>query len=256
MTTVSREPPEPPMVLPADFGLNGVTAFTTLRCGGSSTARYRGFNLGDHVGDDPGSVAANRFALGRLLPNGAEVHWLQQVHGTSVLACHNKVSPHHPVADASWTNIRGHVSVVLTADCLPIVLASPNGVAVVHGGWRGLAGGVLEATIAALPHSDTGWRAWLGPAIGACCFEVGPDVCEAFAAADDPAVAACLTPAIQKNKYWGDLFALARLRLQRLGIEQITGGGLCTACDAQRFYSHRRDGLTGRMATVAFLSPG
>ena len=253
---MSEEMPEPPMVLSADFGLSGVTAFTTLRGGGSSAARYHSFNLGDHVGDDPGSVAANRLALGRLLPEGAEVHWLQQVHGTSVLACHDTVNTHFPVADASWTNVWGHVSVVLTADCLPIVLASPMGVAVVHGGWRGLAAGVLEAAIAALPHSDAGWRAWLGPAIGACCFEVGPDVWEAFAAGDDPLVAACFSPATQKGKYWGDLFALARLRLQRSGIDWITGGGVCTACDAQRFYSHRRDGPTGRMATVAFLSPG
>ena len=243
-----------PAVLDAGFKLKGVTAFTTLRGSGLSDGRYRGFNLGAHVGDRPDLVAAHRRALSRLLPEDAEGHWLQQGHGSAVHACPARTGPAPPVADASWADRPGPVCAVLTADCLPVVFASAEGVAVAHAGWRGLASGVLEKTVAALPGPREGWQAWIGPGIGACCFEVGAEVGEAFGAATDSAVAAAFRATGVPGKYRCDLYTLATLRLHRLGVERVSGGGLCTCCDADRFYSYRREGQTGRMATLVFLT--
>ena len=239
----------------------GVRAFTTLRHGaGASAAPFDSFDLGARNGDDPGVVAANRDALCRLGALPSTPHWLRQVHGTGVLrfdqALHEpRPTDAEPEADAAVTSMPGVVLAILTADCLPVVLAADDGgeVAVAHAGWRGLAGGVLEATVRFMRTSPARLRAWLGPAAGPQAYEIGPEVREAFVGLD-PAAATAFHDT--RPGHWKvDLYALARLRLAAAGLEPaaIHGGGLCTISDPARFYSHRRDQRTGRMATVALL---
>ncbi|MCL2307950.1 MAG: peptidoglycan editing factor PgeF [Proteobacteria bacterium] len=190
--------------------------------------------------------------------------WLQQVHGIDVVNVDRatnvaamRQSP--PIADAAVTCAPDVVLAVLTADCLPVIIACENSsaLAVVHAGWRGLADGVLENAVrrmAAVSSSPaTSWMAWLGPAIGSAAFEVGEDVYAAFDAARDAETASCFTPTGVSGKWHADLAALARLRLRRLGIPKISGGTWCTYSDAQRFFSHRRQGDEGRMATLAWI---
>ncbi|MFV8817843.1 peptidoglycan editing factor PgeF [Haliea sp. E17] len=242
-------------LLEPDWSVPGVTAFTTTRAGGHSTAPWDSFNLGDHVGDDPAAVAANREALASLLPRGSRVQWLRQVHGTRVVKA--GVETGIPDADASWSNQPGAVCSVMTADCLPVLFASRDGrvVAAAHAGWRGLLDGVLEATVAAMPVDSVQIIAWMGPSIGPEAFELGPEVYRAFIDAGDAPSA--FRAAGREGHYLGDMYALARGRLQRLGVTDITGGGLCTFNDPARFYSYRRDGeQSGRMATVICINPG
>jgi len=246
----------------------GVRAGFTLRHGGVSGPPWDSLNLGDHVGDNTQAVHHNRHLLSHALE--VDCRFLQQVHGTDV-AYLTAQSPHGLLADACWTDAVGLAATILVADCLPVLLCSPDGrqVAAAHAGWRGLAGkqgrGVLESLADALRKnargSDlSGWIAWLGPCIGPAAFEVGPEVRAAFVD-EDATAAACFKPACDhaaSNKYLADLPALARQRLESCGLSAVYGNdgspGWCTFNNSLRFFSHRRDarrfGSTGRMAAL------
>ena len=231
-----------------------VHACTTTRSGGVSRGPYAGLNLGLHVGDDPAAVAANRAQLCAALALPSEPFWLTQVHGCDAVSA-QAPSAEPPTADAALTCEPGRVCVVLTADCLPLLLCDRAGTvcAAVHAGWRGLQRGVIEATIAALGVPPSSLLAWLGPAIGPACFEVGPEVRAAFVDAD-PAAAVAFR-AGSGDRLLADIYALARLRLAAAGVSAVFGGDLCTVSDPDRFFSYRRDGRTGRMATLTWLTP-
>ncbi|OFZ70416.1 MAG: hypothetical protein A2Z01_03250 [Betaproteobacteria bacterium RBG_16_58_11] len=224
-----------------------VRALITTRSGGVSHGPYASMNPADHVGDDPQAVAANRALLRAALPS--EPFWLKQVHGDTVAEAGSG-----PVeADACIARAAKQVCAVLTADCLPVLFAASDGsvVAAAHAGWRGLCAGVLERTVAAMGVPGEQVLAYLGPAIGPRAFEVGPEVREVFMALDDTASAAF---ALQANgKFLADLYLLARQRLARVGVTQVHGGGECTYSDAERFFSYRRDGATGRMAALVWI---
>ena len=226
----------------------GVVAGTTTRSGGVSSAAFASMNLGAHVGDDAAAVAENRRTTMRLLDLPAEPQWLRQVHGTSVAV--DKADKDCDY-DAMVTGLRDNVCVVMTADCLPVVLSSADGnrVGVAHAGWRGLVDGVIEAAVAAL-HAGDNVQAWLGPAISQDAFEVGPEVYDAFVAADE-AAAECFE-VNERRHYQADLYGLARQRLAKVGVHAVYGGQYCTYGDPQRFFSYRRDGRCGRMATLIF----
>ncbi|MDP8984937.1 MAG: peptidoglycan editing factor PgeF [Pseudomonadota bacterium] len=245
----------------------GVRALSTLRGGGVSGNPYASLNLGEHVGDGA-AVAENRRLLRAVAGLPAEPAWLTQVHGTCVHHLDFPSRPAEPldraergrpltaaVADAAVTRQPGRVCAILTADCLPVLLTTASGdrVGAAHAGWRGLAAGVIEATVSALGASPSSLLAWLGPAIGPRHFEIGAEVREALLQGDRGAQAAFTpTPA---GRFMADLYALARRRLARLGVERVFGGGECTHTDADRFFSHRRDGRTGRQATLIWLEP-
>jgi YfiH family protein len=205
------------------------------------------------VGDAPARVLANRELLARVLP--AEPLWLDQVHGTRVIEF-AAAAGHPPAADGALARRPGQVLAVMTADCLPVLLADRAGsvVAVVHAGWRGLAAGVIEEAVRAMGQAPGTLLAWLGPAIGPLAYEVGAEVREAFVRADPGAAAGfAARGADRPGKYLADLYALARHRLSRLGVEAVYGGRACTYSEPQRFFSYRRDGETGRMATLIWL---
>lgn len=228
----------------------GVRALVTTRGGGVSTGPHRSLNLGVRAGDDPAAVAENRRRLDALLPGPAR--WLQQVHGSRVVAAHAIEAP--PEADASFTDRERTVCTVMIADCMPVLLCSDDGqrIGAVHCGWRGLAGGAIENTLAAIGVDAQRMIAWLGPAIGPDAFEVGNDVRDAFLAGDpSDAVAFEPLPSVP-GKWHADLFLLGRRRLARAGIERVHGGGLCTVSDPGRFFSYRRDKVTGRMAALVW----
>jgi YfiH family protein len=233
---------------------SGVRVLSTLRGGpgggGASKAAYGCFNLGDHVGDDPLAVAENRRMLRREAGLPAEPAWLAQVHGVSV-ADLDQAGP-RAAADAAVTRSPGRVCAILTADCLPIVFATDTGdaVAAAHAGWRGLAAGVIGATVHAMAAQPERLIAWLGPAIGPSRFEVGAEVREAFLSGDPGAGDAFKANA--GGKFMADLAMLARRQLERLGVSRIYGGGECTYARADRYFSHRRDGVTGRQATLVW----
>lgn len=244
-----------PWIVPNWPAPKPVRALSTTRNGGHSAAPYASFNLSDYVGDVPAAVAMNRAQLQAQAGLPAEPRWLRQVHGTHVLyldilAAETAVPPE---ADAAITTSGGVVCAVQTADCLPVLLCDLAGtrVGAVHAGWRGLANGVIEAALAYLDTPAAQILAWLGPAIGADAFEVGDDVRDAFMNA--AAEASDCFRAYAPGKWYADLYALARLRLKRAGITRIYGGGWCTYGDAQEFFSYRRDGVTGRMATLIWL---
>ena len=234
--------------------------FDTARTGGASPAPWNSLNLGAHVGDSRHCVDANRRLLRDAAGLPAEPRWLEQVHGIAVADLDATPATDAALrADAAISAIPGRVCVVMTADCLPVVLASTDGaiVGAAHAGWRGLAAGVVEATLDAMRRRSTAgttFQAWLAPAIGAANFEVGDDVRAAFLAAD-PQAAAAFTPNAQR-RWQCDLYRLARQRLARAGVERISGGSRCTYAEEDCFFSHRRDvqhrGLaaTGRMATL------
>jgi YfiH family protein len=231
-----------------------VHAGTTLRSGGVSRAGYASLNLAAHVGDEAAAVAENRALLRAALQLPAEPCWLDQVHGCAVAQAEGCAAGWAPQADAAVAHATGVVCAVLTADCLPVVFCDRGGsrVAVAHGGWRGLAGGVLEATVAALAVEPQSLLAWLGPAIGQAHFEVGDEVRQAFCDPHPQAQRAfVISP---KGRWLADLYELARIRLAACGVESVYGGGLCVFRDAERFYSFRRDGqCSGRMATLAWI---
>jgi hypothetical protein len=226
-----------------------VRTLQTTRLGGISSAPYDSLNLGDHVGDAPLAVERNRILLNTLLPS--EPVWLEQVHGTIV--ANADMASCLPQADACIARHRDAVCVVMTADCLPVLLCDTQGsvVGAVHAGWKGLAAGVVEATVQAMEVAPQNLMAWLGPAISQSAFEVGDEVRAVFVDAD-PQAAAALVPG-QHGKYFADIYTLARLRLNALGITQIYGGGYCTYRERERFFSYRRDGVTGRMGTFIWL---
>ena len=236
-----------------DWPLAGqVNVVSTLRAGGVSEGPYASLNLAAHVGDRPEAVAANRLLLREAVHLPAEPLWLEQVHGVDVVR-HGQVAT-GVRADASVAFEPGRVCAVMTADCLPVVLADRAGtrVAVAHAGWRGLLGGVLEATVAGLGGEAAELHAWLGPAIGPDAFEVGAEVREGYAARFPGSEASFVRN--ERGRYLADLYALARLVLGRAGIGAVHGGGWCTHGDPGRFFSFRRDGVTGRMATLAWLA--
>ncbi len=236
----------------------GVRYGCTTRAGGVSHEPWGALNLATHVGDDPVAVAENRLRLLRELP--AQPYWLNQVHGCRVVAVSDSVIPELPPdADAAVTALPGVVLAIMTADCLPIVIADTEGraVGVAHAGWRGLASGVLEATVSALrsllPDSDS-YRAWVGPCISQKHFEVGEEVREAFVT-PDATTAPYFAPGRLPQKWQADLSAIARHRLVKVGVQSVEISGLCTyKCD-KLFHSYRRDPVCGRMATVAWLPP-
>lgn len=226
-----------------------VKALQTTRLGGISAAPYDSLNLGGHVGDDGLKVAANRQLLSPYVPT--EPLWLNQVHGITVVNA--AATSCLPDADASFARVNGAVCVTMTADCLPVLLCDEAGtvVAAVHAGWRGLCDGVIEAAVAAMQTPSQNLMAWLGPAIGPDAFEVGTEVRSAFMSHDQAAELA-FRP-IAGDKWLGDIYLLAKQRLYKLGVERIYGGGLCTYADENRFFSFRRDGATGRMASMIWL---
>lgn len=227
-----------------------VRALQTTRQGGVSVAPYDSLNLGDHVGDAQQAVARNRLLLSARLPS--DPLWLEQVHGRVVadadaLGCQRR-------ADASVARRAGSVCAVMTADCLPLLLCDQVGsvVAAVHAGWRGLASCVIEATVTAMDVAPGNLMAWMGPAIGPQAFEVGDDVRAAFVVADARAAAAFIPGS--SGKWLADIYALARLRLNLLGVNDIYGGDRCTYSEPGEFFSYRRDGVTGRQATLIWLA--
>lgn len=239
----------------------GVRALTTLRSGpGESLAPFDRFNLGLRCGDEPAHAWANRRRLARELDLPEAPRWLQQVHGVHVARFdrgETEFSPglaagdtDEPIADAAVTASAGVVLAILTADCLPVLLCSRDGdhLGAVHAGWRGLAAGVIEATVAAMATPADTLMAWLGPAAGPQHYEIGDEVRQAFLDAD-PAADAAFTPT-RENHWRVDLYLLARQRLASVGVDRVYGGGLCTIADPKRFYSHRRDQRTGRMASL------
>lgn len=231
-----------------------VRVLSTLRSGGVSRGPYAGLNLARHVGDDADAVAANRAWLRSAAGLPSEPLWLEQVHGTEVVE-HAGTSPDAPPrADAAVAFAPSRVCVVMTADCLPVVFVDRAGtrVGVAHAGWRGLVGGVLEATVAALRSAPDELVAWLGPAISPSSFEVGPEVRAAFVHKAAEHEAAFVPNAA--GRYQADLYLLARQTLARAGVTRVSGGDRCTSAEPEHFYSFRRDGArTGRMATLAWL---
>lgn len=221
----------------------------TTRLGGVSQGPYASLNLGNHVQDDAAAVAANRAQLRSRLP--AEPVWLNQVHGTHVVQADAVVGV--PDADASYTRQPGVVCAVLTADCLPVLFCARDGsvVAAAHAGWRGLATGVLETTLGAMQVPPGEVMVWMGAAIGPNAFEVGSEVRDTFVA-NHPQSTMAFTP--HRQKWLADITTLARIRLNACGVTAVYGGGLCTYTDAERFYSYRRDGKTGRMASLIWLA--
>lgn len=245
-------PAMPDAILHAEWPApEGVFAFTTLRHGaGVSHPPFDSFNLGLRSGDDTAAVERNRQTLIENCALPSAPRWLRQVHGTTVA-----IEPgfDKPEADAAVTRTPGTVLAILTADCLPVVFAARDRsvIAAAHAGWRGLAAGVLEATVAAMPASPENIVAWLGPAAGPQSYEIGQEVFDAFTTQDARAEAA-FTPT--REGHWRvDLYALARQRLADVGVTDVHGGGMCTISD-RRFFSHRREQRTGRMATLAWMA--
>lgn len=226
----------------------GIKACVTTRAGGVSVAPFDTFNLGDHVDDDPAAVAQNRSKLTTALK--ARPTWLMQVHGVDVV----QASPDQVMqADASWSTTPGIACTIMTADCLPALFCNRQGtqVAAAHAGWRGLAAGVLEATVDSFADAPSEILVWLGPAIGPQAFEVGPEVREAFMATH-PETAEAFVPSVNPGKFMADIYQLARLRLAAHGVTAVYGGGLSTYND-ERFFSYRRGARTGRFASLVWI---
>ncbi len=230
-----------------------VRSLVTTRQGGVSMAPWDSLNLALHVGDNPASVKENRRRLRKHLGLPAEPLWLQQVHGTAVVdvaqasqACD---------ADAAVAFAPHQVCTVMTADCLPVLFCDRQGsrVAAAHAGWRGLLNGVLEATVQQMNTSADNLLAWLGPAIGPQAFEVGGEVRDAFLSHASESADA-FHASDKTGRYFADLYVLARQRLHALGLTTVSGGGYCTFSEAERFYSYRREGQCGRMASLIWLT--
>jgi YfiH family protein len=235
----------------------GVRALITTRAGGVSGGAFAGLNLGLGSGDVADAVTRNRAALRRELP--AEPHWLRQVHGTTVVEA--GAGDDSAEADAAFARRPGVVCAVLTADCLPVLLCDESGavVAAAHAGWRGLCAGVIEQTLRAMARPPQTLLAYLGPAIGPAAYEVGAEVRAAFIVAGrggepgaEEKAGSAFRPG-KPGKFYADLYALARLRLERSGVQRVYGGGYCTYTERLRFFSYRRDGATGRMASLIWM---
>ncbi len=223
---------------------------SSTRLGGYSRPPWEGLNLGGHVGDDPSAVSANRRWLFQMIGMPESACWLQQVHGVRVVSASSQTCE----ADASITGEPGKLCAVMTADCLPILLCDKQGsqVAAVHAGWRGLAAGVIENALDGFDRPPQDILVWLGPAIGPSAFEVGSEVRQTFIQQDPQAAHAFESN--RKDHWLADIYQLAKLRLSRKGVQQVFGGDYCTYSDAKRFFSYRRDGQTGRMASLIWLT--
>jgi polyphenol oxidase len=246
-----------PWTIPADWPAPArVHALATTRCGpGVSVGVHAAFNLGEQCGDSAEAVQANRARLCESLALPREPRWLRQVHGCDVACFDDGNEVAAVTADAATSALPGTVLAVTTADCLPVLFCASDGseIAAAHAGWRGLAAGVLEATVAAMRKPAHEIMAWMGPAIGPLRYEVGAEVREAFRAHDARATSAFVE---SRPGHWRcDLYALARQRLAACGMTQVHGGGLCTYSDPERFYSYRRDGASGRMASLIWMDP-
>lgn len=242
--------PHPDWIIPRWPAPPNVRALITTRAGGVSRGPFASLNLGLRTGDDPRAVATNRERLASVLPQPPK--WLRQVHGSGVVEADALAGA--PEADAGIARQSGTVCGVLVADCIPVLIADRAGtaVAIAHAGWRGLARGIVDNTVERMGAEPQALVAYLGPGIGPGAFEVGADVREAFVARDPRAQAAFAPHA--PGKWLADLFLLARQALQRAGIEDVHGGGTCTYADAERFFSYRRDRMTGRMAALIWLA--
>lgn len=234
-----------------------VRSTQTTRSGGVSAPPYTSLNLGSHVDDNPADVQRNRAQLAThlYLPNTPV--WLEQVHGTGVVTLPLSFDTTvKPVADAVLSRTPRQVCAIMTADCLPVLFCDTAGtvVAAAHAGWRGLANGVLEATLQAMNVDPANVLAWLGPAIGPSAFEVGGEVRAAFIAHSPLAAAAFVAHSDKESDKWlADIYQLARLRLAAVGVTQCYGGDFCTFTDSERFFSYRREPKTGRQASLIWL---
>ncbi|WP_406828939.1 peptidoglycan editing factor PgeF [Microbulbifer sp. ARAS458-1] len=236
-----------------------VHAAVTLRHGGHSEGEYTGFNLGDHVGDLPEAVATNRDQLQRELSLPNNPQWLEQIHSDKAVVA--RADGKVLTADASFTREPGIVCAVLTADCLPLLICNRDGteVAAIHAGWRGLAGGIIRETIDAMQSDPRDLLVWLGPAIGPESFECGVDVLEAafesaLSESHAEAIAQCFVPHSKKPLHFlADIYALGRAELAELGVAEVFGGDRCTVTEPSEFFSYRRDGNTGRMASLIWF---
>lgn len=235
-----------------------INAFTTLRALGDvqgvSCGAFSRFNLADHCGDKAEHVQANRALMQKDWGWKKKPVWLDQVHGTSVIAAHHYSSKQRPVADASWTDQPDTPCIVMTADCLPVIICNKQGskVAAVHAGWRSLSAGIIEKTLEVLGEPPESLFVWLSPAISQAFFEVGPEVRDTFLQAQLSAETAFIPG--KGDRWLADIYQLARFRLRRLGVTVIDGGNHCTYREADAFYSYRREGQTGRMATAIWFS--
>lgn len=230
-----------------------IKAFTTVRTGGVSQAPFDSFNLGDHVGDLPEDVRQNRALLVEKFGLPHSPLFLTQTHSTTVIELPyvaEKVE-----ADAVYTKHTNQVCLVMTADCLPVIFCNKDGseVAAAHAGWRGLCDGILEETVAKFQSPASEIMVWLGPAIGPTAFQVGEEVVEQFCAFDPNAKAAFTPDCTSSGKFLGNLYQLAIQRLNKLGIQAISGGEHCTYTEQDKFFSYRREGKTGRMATLIWI---
>jgi hypothetical protein len=248
--------PLPPNWIVPDWAApRRVRAVITTRAGGDSRGAYAGFNLGERVGDVARAVARNRQVLRSHLPS--DPLWMRQVHGTNVIDADATGPAADIEGDAAVTRSSHRVLAVLTADCMPVLMCDDSGsvIGVAHAGWRGLAAGVIEAAVHAMKVDPERLLAYIGPAIGASAYEVGAEVREAFVAGRPSAAHAFTTRAdAMPGKYLADLALLARQRLGRCGVMRISGGTHCTLADRERFYSFRRDGATGRFASLIWIS--
>ncbi|MFV1996873.1 MAG: peptidoglycan editing factor PgeF [Acidiferrobacterales bacterium] len=231
-----------------------VRALTSTREGGVSLPPYASFNLARHVGDDPRHVDQNRSLLLQQLDLPGEPRWLEQVHGTALLNLDQNGTRNE--ADGSFSRLANRVCAVMTADCMPVLMCSSAGdrVAALHAGWRGLAAGILRKGVAAMAVEESQLLVWLGPAIGSKNFEVGEEVYRAFITQFSGAEKAFESAGA--GHWYADLYLLARMQLRSLGVDQVFGGEFCTYTDTQRFYSYRRNGATGRMASLIWLQGG
>lgn len=229
-----------------------IRAFSTTRNGGVSTGSFASLNLADHVGDESSRVAGNRRLLREALGLPADPLWLRQIHGCGVAG--TDLDSQGCEADAAVAFRAGEVCAVMTADCLPLLLCDREGtrVAAIHAGWRGLADGVIEAAVTKLALPPGELLCWLRPAIGPDAFEVGSEVRARFLEQGDNETRAAFRPS-PDGKWLADLYALATERLRLLGVEQVSGGGMCTFSEPERFFSYRRDGVTGRMASLIWI---
>ena len=251
---MSNIPPE--WLIPNWSAPKNIKAVMTTRQGGFSHAPFDSMNLGDHVDDDLARVTKNRAHLKKLLALANNPLWLTQVHGVTVAKADDLLAVTHSVeADASVAHQIGSVCAVMTADCLPVLFCNTQGTAVAaaHAGWRGLHAGVLEQTVKSLNCSTRDIIAWLGVAIGPDNFEVGSEVRDAFITERTSAKSA-FVPSLNNDKWLADIYQLARLRLEAMGITKIYGGGQCTFADSDRFYSYRREAKTGRMASLIWMA--
>lgn len=248
---IDRKHSAPPVIIPQWPAQDNIRAYTTTRSGGVSSPPYHSLNLAHHVGDKPEAVTENRTRLHRSLSLPNQPSWLEQIHSKEVVFADKGPGQR---GDASIASEPGPVCVILTADCLPLLLCDRKGtrVAAVHAGWRGLAAGLIEVTVSALKVPGESLLAWLGPAIGPKVFEVGPEVKRIFLDQDHRNASAF--KAHGQNRWLADIYQIARLRLTSLGIRSIYAGHYCTVTDSDRFYSYRRDGQTGRMATLIWLT--